>query len=113
MRACRRISTALWFAGLSGTVGAHGHEVSVDASQGDILSRFDIGLMGAMEARKKRLIVPFDLKWIKLQADKATPFDPGFRRHTGRAQQWKLTAALGRVRRSVRDILWKEMLQWS
>src|SRR5438270_321396 len=67
----------LWFPGLSGTAGVRGHDVSVHASPGDLLSHFDIGLMGAFEARKKRWVIPVDFMWMKLEGDRTTPFDRG------------------------------------
>ena len=67
------ISPYLWFAGVHGNVGAHGYTASVHASATDVLSKFNIGLMGAVEARKKRFIVPIDYMWIKLSDDKAFP----------------------------------------
>jgi hypothetical protein len=33
--------------------------------------------MGAGEIRKGRFLLPMDFMWVKLTADKATPFDPG------------------------------------
>ncbi len=71
------ISPYLWFPGISGTVGAFGHDVSVHASPGDILSNFEMGLAAAGEIRRNRLVIPLDFLWIRLEADKATPFDPG------------------------------------
>jgi hypothetical protein len=67
------ISPYLWFAGVHGTVGARGHTASVHASASDVLSKFNIGLMGAVEARKKRFLLPGDFMWIKLSDDKALP----------------------------------------
>jgi len=67
------ISPYLWFAGVHGTVGALGHTASVHASASDVLSKFNIGLMGAVEARKKRFLLPVDFMWIKLSDDKALP----------------------------------------
>jgi hypothetical protein len=67
------ITPYLWFAGVHGNVGAHGYTASVHASAGDVLSKFNIGLMGAVEARKKRFVVPVDYMWIKLSDDKAFP----------------------------------------
>lgn len=67
----------LWFAGVSGTTGVYGHDAEMHVSAGDLLSHFRIGLMGYVEARKNRFVVPLDFLWIKLRADKATPFDPG------------------------------------
>lgn len=40
------LSPYLWFAGAHGTVGALGRDVSIHASPGDLLSHFNIGLIG-------------------------------------------------------------------
>jgi hypothetical protein len=69
------ISPYLWFPGMSGTVGALGRDASVHASPGDILSNFHIGLMGQVEARKNRFVIPVDFMWVKLEADKGVPFE--------------------------------------
>jgi hypothetical protein len=71
------ISPYLWFPGLSGTIGVLGRNASVHASPGDILSNLGIGLMGAMEVRKNRVVLPVDFMWVKLEGDRATPFNPG------------------------------------
>ena len=71
------VSPYLWFPGISGTAGARGHDVSIHASATDILSNFQIGLAGAGELRKNRLVIPLDFMWIKLSVGKSTPFDPG------------------------------------
>jgi hypothetical protein len=70
------ISPYLWFAGVHGTVGALGRTASVHASATDVLSKFNIGLMGAMEARKQRFVLPIDFMWIKLSDDQALPENP-------------------------------------
>lgn len=64
----------LWFAGAHGTVGALGHDVSTHASPGDLLSHFDIGLMGAGEIRRNRLLLNGDLVWARLSDSRALPF---------------------------------------
>jgi hypothetical protein len=64
----------LWFAGAHGTVGALGRNVSIHASPGDLLSHFDIGLMGAADARYNRYLLTGDLMWIRLSDSKALPF---------------------------------------
>ena len=71
------VSPYLWFPGLSGTIGILGRNASVHASPGDILSNLGIGLMGAMEVRKNRFVLPVDFMWVKLEADRSTPFNPG------------------------------------
>ncbi len=71
------VTPYLWFPGVSGTVGALGHDIGVHASPGDLLSNFHIGLMGNLEARKGRLVIPIDVLWIHLTNDKGLPFDAG------------------------------------
>ena len=71
------IAPYLWFAGVHGTVGALGHEASVDASFRDIFSYVNIGLMFALEPRYNRIVMPLDFMWMKLSDDKASPFDVG------------------------------------
>lgn len=71
------VTPYLWFPGVSGTVGALGHDIGVHASPGDVLSNFQIGLMGNLEARKGRLVMPLDVLWIHLTNDKGLPFDAG------------------------------------
>jgi hypothetical protein len=68
------LSPYLWFAGAHGTVGALGHDASIHATPGDLLSHFNIGLMGAAEARRKRFLLTGDLLWIRLSDSNAIPF---------------------------------------
>src|SRR5271166_797897 len=67
------IAPYLWFPGVSGTVGARGHNVSVHKSATDILGRFDFGLMGSVEARKNRWLFPIDAMWIRLGDNRSIP----------------------------------------
>jgi hypothetical protein len=69
------VTPYIWFAGVSGTVGALGHDVGIHVSPGDLLSHFDIGAMAAVEARKNRLVLPVDFLFIKLKADKGVPLN--------------------------------------
>ena len=71
------ISPYIWFAGIHGNVGALGHEASVHASFGDVFHYLNFGLMGAMEARYNRIVIPVDFMWMKLSDDKALPFERG------------------------------------
>jgi hypothetical protein len=68
------LSPYLWFAGAHGVVGARGHDLGFHASPGDLLSHFDIGLMGAAEARYDRLLLNGDVIWIRLSDSRALPF---------------------------------------
>jgi hypothetical protein len=81
---------------MHGTVGALGRHVSVHASPGDILSHFDIGLMGAAELSRKRVLVPVDLIWIRLSDSQALPF-PGLSAVSAdvRVGQFVLTPKIG------------------
>ena len=67
-------SPYLWLAGAHGTVGVLGHQASFHATAGDLLSHFRFGLMGTVDARFKRLVLPLDVMWIRLADDKALPF---------------------------------------
>ena len=67
------VTPYLWFASANGTMGALGRDASVNASFGDIFSKFNIGLMGTFEARKKRLILNTDFMWLKISDDTALP----------------------------------------
>jgi hypothetical protein len=67
------VSPYLWFAGVNGTAGVLGYETSVHASASDVLSNFNIGIMGAVETRYNRIVIPVDFMWIKLTDNKAIP----------------------------------------
>lgn len=69
------LSPYLWFPGVHGTVGAAGRQVSVHASPGDLLSNFKFGLMGAVELRYKRFVIPIDMMWVRLEDDHPLPFE--------------------------------------
>jgi hypothetical protein len=68
----------LWFPGVSGTVGARGYSTRVAVSPSDVLSHFNIGLMGSFEPQYKRWSLPLDFVWVKLSADKAFIRLPGY-----------------------------------
>jgi len=63
----------LWFPGINGTVGALDHESSVHVTARDVLSNFNFGLMGAVETRYNRIIIPVDFMWVRLKDDKGIP----------------------------------------
>jgi hypothetical protein len=67
------VAPYLWFPGLSGTAGVLGQTASVHVSAGDVLSNFNFGIMGAVEARKNRLILPVDFMWVRLKDTKGIP----------------------------------------
>jgi hypothetical protein len=58
-----------WFAGIDGTVTVKGIvEVPVEKSFSDVISDFDIGLLGHLEGRKSRVGFAFDLMYLNLGA---------------------------------------------
>ena len=60
------VTPYIWFAGVHGTVGVLGRDVGVHASFGDIFSYLNIGLMGEVEARRKRFLLVTDVMWMRL-----------------------------------------------
>jgi hypothetical protein len=90
------VSPYLWFPGVHGTIGARGRDISFKASPGDLLSHFRFGLMGLLEARYKRLLLPLDIMWIRLGDDKALPF-PNLMVNTAKlkAYEFILTPKIG------------------
>lgn len=89
------VSPYLWFPGVHGTVGAAGRELSVHASAGDLLSNFRFGLMGAVELRRKRLLIPLDMMWVRLGDDKPLPLEEGVVTANMKAQEFILTPKIG------------------
>jgi hypothetical protein len=86
----------LWLPGVHGTVGGLSRDISVHASPGDLLSHFRFGLMGTVEARRKRLLLPLDLIWVRLGDNKALPF-PNLMATTAnmKGSEFILTPAIG------------------
>jgi hypothetical protein len=90
------VSPYLWFAGVHGTVaGPNGQEVGFSASPTDMLSHFRFGLMGVVEPRYKRIVMPLDIMWMRLGSNRALPNTPGQGVANLRATQFILTQKLG------------------
>ncbi len=90
------VSPYLWFPGVHGTIGALGRDISFKASPGDLLSHFRFGLMGLVAARYKRVLLPLDIMWIRLEDNKALPF-PNLMVNTAqlKASEFILTPKIG------------------
>ena len=71
------VAPYLWFPAINGSVGAGGHDAGFHVSAADVLSNFEFGLAGAVEARYNRIIIPVDFMWVKLSTDKGTSTEPG------------------------------------
>jgi hypothetical protein len=67
------VAPYLWFAGINGSVGVLGHDASVHVTARDVLSYFNFGLMGAVDFRYNRIIVPVDFMWVRLKDEKGIP----------------------------------------
>ena len=90
------VSPDLWFPGVHGNiVGPDGGEFGFSASPGDMLSHVGIGLMGVVEPRYKRIVMPLDIMWIRLGSDRALPNIPGQGVANLRATEFLLTQRLG------------------
>ncbi len=71
------VSPYLWFPGVHGTaVGPNDNGLGFRASPSDLLSHFQIGLMGAVEVRYKRIVTSMDIFWLRLQDNTAIPLPP-------------------------------------
>jgi len=64
----------LWFPGVHGNVNALDQNVGYKASPSDVLSHVDFGLMGAVAARYKRVVMTADFLWITLSDTKTRVF---------------------------------------
>jgi hypothetical protein len=60
-----------------------------------MLSHFRIGLMGVIEPRYKRIVMPLDILWIRLGSDRALPNTPGQGVANLHATEFILTQKLG------------------
>ena len=90
------ISPYLWFPGVHGNIGdPNGGEIHFSASPGDLLSHFRFGLMGAVEPRYKRIVMPLDIMWIRLGDDKSLPNSPEQGVANLKMQEFILTQKLG------------------
>jgi hypothetical protein len=67
------VSPYLWLPGVHGTLGVRNQSASIHASPSDLLSHFRFGLMGTVEPRYNRFVMPFDVFWIRLEDTKGRP----------------------------------------
>jgi len=89
------VTPYIWFAGLHGAVGVLGHDIGVHASFGDICSYLNIGLMGEVEARKKRVLLLTDVIWMRLSDEKGIPLnDVGIQSVDAKVKQFVLTPGI-------------------
>ena len=67
------VSPYLWFPGVHGSLGTNDRSVGIHVSAIDLLSHFRFGLMGTVEARHNRILIPIDLIFVRLRDDKGIP----------------------------------------
>src|SRR5271169_1357502 len=70
------VSPYLWLPWIHGTVGALGDNAGFSVTPSDLLSHARFGLLGAVEARRNRLLTNVDLLYMRLGDDKALPALP-------------------------------------
>jgi len=78
----------LWFSGLNGNVGAGGYVAPVSVSFSQVIDQLNIGLMTALDVRRKRVGVFTDLIFMSLSSDqKSTPVGTAFVGFTANAKE--------------------------
>jgi hypothetical protein len=70
------IAPYLWVPWVYGSVGANGNNVHFYATPDELFSHFRFGLLGLVDTRYKRVVLPLDLIWLRLGADRALPLTP-------------------------------------
>jgi hypothetical protein len=70
-----------WLPGINGTVGLLGHNTSVHVSPGDLVSNASFAFQDAFTPSYKRIQIPIDFIWMRLNADKPISFDPRYQLH--------------------------------
>jgi hypothetical protein len=89
------VSPYLWFPGVHGTIGARGHDASIHVSPGDLLSHFRFGLMGLVDTRYKRIVLPLDMVWVRLGANNALALTDNAVSARIRGEEFILTPKVG------------------
>ena len=69
------VAPYVWVPGVFGTVGVGGHLASVHVTGSDMLSNFNGGLAGFVEARKGRFVLPIDFTWARVATTKGLPLN--------------------------------------
>ncbi len=67
------ISPYVFVPGIHGTVGVLSHDASVHVSGSDVLSNFNGGFAGFVQARKNRFVMPIDFFWARLDTTQGIP----------------------------------------
>lgn len=70
------IAPYLWLPWVYGSVGANGNNVHFYATPDELFSHFRFGLLGLLDTRYKRVVLPLDMIWLRLGNDRALPLTP-------------------------------------
>ena len=70
------ITPYLWTPWAYGSVGANENNVHFYATPAELISHFRFGLLGLVDTRYKRVVLPLDLIWMRIGDDKALPLSP-------------------------------------
>jgi|HubBroStandDraft_6_1064221.scaffolds.fasta_scaffold134011_3 hypothetical protein len=90
------VAPYLWFPGVHGSIGGpNGRQVGFSASPGDLLSHFRFGIMGVVEPRYKRILMPLDIMSIWLGSNRALPNTPSQAVAKLKANEFILTQKIG------------------
>jgi hypothetical protein len=72
------VAPHIWFAGVTGTVGTVDRQSSIHVSAGDVLSNVNFGIMGAVDARYNRIVIPVDFMWGQAYGREGSAHRSGF-----------------------------------
>jgi hypothetical protein len=67
------VSPYLWLPWIHGTLGVNGNDASFHATPDELISHFRFGLLGLVDTRYKRVVMPVDILWLRLGDDRALP----------------------------------------
>jgi len=70
------VSPYLWVPWVYGSVGANGNNIHFYATPDELFSHFRFGLLGLVDTRYKRVVLPLDIIWLRLGDDRALPLTP-------------------------------------
>jgi hypothetical protein len=70
------ITPYLWVPWVYGSVGANGNNLHFYATPDELFSHFRFGLLGLVDTRYKRVVLPVDMIWLRLGDDRALPLTP-------------------------------------
>jgi len=89
------VSPYLWLPGMYGTIGFPNRNLKVHASAGDVLSHFRFGLAGTVEVRRKWLVMPLDMLWVRLEDNHPLPLEAGVVTANAKLGEFLLTPKIG------------------